>query len=194
MALSCISPSADRHLLAELLDQQMWFFGRDIQHPDGNLLLHFGFSRERPPGELSGTSRYAIATAGSTLVLWGWGAVWRDEHPLALLMRRHGAGPRLISATAALDGVWTHTALVGTPAQSDGESARLHTLLRDFAAWVHHYEQWVRSTCGVAWRAECAALRPRHVRRKQAVAADRYMDSWQQLTATARHATAPPPA
>jgi len=194
MALSYTSPAADRHLLAELLDQQMWFFGRDIQHPDGNLLLRFGFSRERPPSEVSGTSRYAIATDGGTLVLWGWGAVWRDGHPHALLLRRHGPGPRLISAQGALDSVWAHTALVGTPAQSDAESARLHTLLRDFAAWVHHYEQWVRTTCGEAWRAECAALRPRHVRRKQVVAADRYVDSWQQLTATARDASALPPA
>jgi len=194
MPLSYQAPAADRHLLAELLDQQMWFLGRDFQHPDGNLLLRFGFARERPPAEVSGTSRYAIATAAGTLVLWGWGAVWRDGHPLALLLRRHGPGPRLTSALTSLDNVWAHTALVGTPAQSDAEHARLHTLLADFADWVQHYEQWVRATCGESWRTECAALRPRHVRRKQQVAADRYLTSWQQFTQPAHAVGVWPPA
>jgi hypothetical protein len=184
MPLSHNSPAVDRHLLAELLDQQMWFFGRDIQHPDGNLLLRFGFDRSRPPVAVSGTSRYIIATHAGVLVLWGWGAVWRDADPLALLMRRHGPGPRLISARSPLDDVWAHTALAGTPARSDADRARLDALLTDFAGWVSEYEQWARATCGEPWRQECAALRPRHVQRKQVIAADRYVQSWQQLAAT----------
>lgn len=162
----------------------MWFFGRDIQHPDGNLLLHFGFVRQRPPAGVSGTSRYAMATPSGTLMLWGWGAVWREAEPHALLLRRHGPGPRLLSATRCLDAIWAHTALDGEPARSPDAMARVGGLLTHFAVWVHEYEQWVRGHCGEAWRTECAALRPRHVRRKQVVAAGRYLHSWQQVATT----------
>ncbi len=162
----------------------MWFFGRDIQHPEGNLLLRFGFARERPPAGVSGTSRYTLATPVGSLTLWGWGAHWCDDQPLALLMRRHGPGPRLVSAAAPLDHVWAHTALTGTRAAVGAEWARVGALLAAFAGWVHTYERWVRETCGESWRSDCAALRPRHVRRKQLVAGERYVRSWQQMART----------
>lgn len=181
MPLSSDDPLRDRHLLAELLDQQMWFFGRDIQYPEGNLLLRFGFGRERPPAAESGTSRYTIATAEGALTLWGWGALWRDHQPLALLLRRHGPGPRLVSSAGPLDHVWAHTALSDARAPLAADLARVGTLLADFAGWVYAYERWVRATCGESWRGECAALRPRHVRRKQVVAAERYVHRWEQI-------------
>jgi len=184
MSLSFKAPTPDRHLLAELLDQQMWFFGRDIQHPDGNLLLRFGFARERPPVAVSGTSRYSITTPTGSLTLWGWGALWRDDQPMALLMRRHGPGPRLVSAAACLEQVWAHTAVSETRAAASDELARVGSLLADFAGWVHAYERWVRASCGESWRRECAAMRPRHVRRKQVVVAERYVHSWQQMART----------
>lgn len=184
MSLSSIASLSDRHLLAELLDQQMWFFGRDIQHPDGNLLLRVGFARERPPAEVSGTSRYSVATPLGSLTLWGWGALWRDDRPRALLMRRHGPGPRLVPETTRLEHVWAHTAFADARAAADGELARTSMLLADFAGWVHAYEQWVRATCGESWRSACVALRPRHVRRKQAIAAECYVQRWKQLACT----------
>lgn len=184
MSLSYTHSAPDRHLLAELLDQQMWFFGRDIQHPDGNLLLRFGFARERPPVEVSGTSRYAIITPTGSLTLWGWGALWRDREPFALLLRRHGPGPRLVAATNAPDQVWAHTALTNARAAASDEVGRVGTLLADFADWVHGYERWVRATCGESWRVECAELRPRHVRRKQVVAPAQYVQRWQQMGRT----------
>lgn len=174
-------PRSDRHLLAELLDQQMWFFGRDIQHPDGNLLLRFGFARERPPVGVSGTSRYTLATPAGSLTLWGWGALWCDTGPRALLMRRHGPGPRLVAAAETHQSVWAHTAIPDTRAPIGADVRRVGTLLAEFAGWVQHYERWVRATCGESWRQECAGLRPRHVRRKQVVAAERYVHCWQQI-------------
>lgn len=184
MSLSVTTPVPDRHLLAELLDQQLWFFGRDIQHPEGNLLLRFGFARERPPVAVSGTSRYRIITPTGSLTLWGWGALWRDDQPLSLLMRRHGPRPRLVPAAASLDHVWAHTAFADARAAIGDDLARLGLLLADFASWVHAYERWVRETYSESWRRECAALRPRHVRRKQVVAGERYVHSWQQMART----------
>jgi hypothetical protein len=185
MSLASTAPAPDRHRLAELLDQQMWFFGRDIQHPEGNLLLRFGFTRERPPVAVSGTSRYTMTTPVGSLTLWGWGVLWRDREPLALLMRRHGPGPRLVSAAVAREQVWAHTALTDSRAAASDELARVGMLLADFAGWVHRYERWVRDTCGESWRRECAELRPRHVRRKQMVAPALYVQTWQQIAHTA---------
>jgi len=73
-----------------LLDQQLWFLGHDIRHPEGNALLRFGFTRQRSASG-GGTTCYrfascdghrddgtavgqsAIVPHGDELLCWGFG-------------------------------------------------------------------------------------------------------------------------
>ena len=47
-----------RRLGQSLLTQQCWCWGRDVTRPDGNLLLQYGFTRHRPPGQERGATTY----------------------------------------------------------------------------------------------------------------------------------------
>jgi hypothetical protein len=187
IALSQIHP--DRHLLAELLDQQMWFFGCDIRHPGGNLLLAKGFVRDRPPAEISsGTSRYAGHTPEGRLVLWGWGVLWMAPGAPAGLLRRHGSGPRLLCAPPDTSSLWEYKQADALPTrESAAESLRV---VASFARWVVRWESAVRTSCGDAWRARCAADRPRRIRRRHEIADHDYVAAWERVAALGHHPSA----
>ncbi len=53
-----------------LLHHQCWFFGRDILHPDGNLLVQYGFKRYKAPKK-TGTNRYRIVIGKSSRSICG---------------------------------------------------------------------------------------------------------------------------
>jgi len=63
-----------RALLMSLMDQQLWCWGRDIEHDAGNLLLDYGFTRIRPPVGQKACSQYTLALGDeSALRVWGYG-------------------------------------------------------------------------------------------------------------------------
>ena len=57
------------------LKQQMFFWGRDVVHPDGNLLVRQGFSKS-PSAGLQGTSCYGLDWQGGRIELHGACAGW----------------------------------------------------------------------------------------------------------------------
>lgn len=61
--------------LAEGIQQQMFFWGRDVLHPAGNLLVGAGFSRSPSTG-IKGTSCYRRKWQGGHLELYGSCAGW----------------------------------------------------------------------------------------------------------------------
>ncbi|HWT95402.1 MAG TPA: hypothetical protein VN238_20565 [Solirubrobacteraceae bacterium] len=52
-----------------LIDRQFWLLGRDALHPDGNLLVAAGFTREAPPTGRPEASRYRSTATSPELVL-----------------------------------------------------------------------------------------------------------------------------
>lgn len=192
MRVSSSSPtlaSPDRTRLLELIDRQMWFFGCDIRHPAGNLLLAHGFTRDRAPADVpGGTSRYTRRTreapGGAHLVLWGWGALWLSDAGDALAVRRHVTMPKWLVTAPDVAQMWRYQTLdllLERAAPADTPTARQR--LAEFAAWVVGYEQWVRAETPATWRTQCAEERPRHIRRRHGIADDAYLDAWQALAA-----------
>ena len=186
MHVSSSAPAPDRATLLELIDRQMWFFGCDIRHPAGNLLLAHGFDRVRPPAEIpGGTTRYERQTSDHTrLELWGWGALWISEPGHALAIRRHVATPKWIDTAPDVAFMWRYQELdqaLEKAAPADVPAARRQ--LAAFAEWVVAYEQWVRSHAEPHWRARCTSDRPRHSRRRHVIADAGYLDAWQALAA-----------
>ena len=68
------STACVQRFAAALLDQQMWCWGCDIRHGEGNVLLQYGFSRWRPPEGTLGSTAYQLeAPPSRQVVLWGFG-------------------------------------------------------------------------------------------------------------------------
>jgi hypothetical protein len=77
-----------------LLDQQMWCWGRDIVRSEGNLLLQFGFRKERPPATVSGCTAYILTPfPGCQLILWGFGLFFGLESSGGVFLRRYEFKP-----------------------------------------------------------------------------------------------------
>lgn len=71
---------AERRRAARLLDQQMWCWGRDVHHEDGDALCAYGFHRWRRPAGVPGGHAYTIAVGpGRRLTIWGFALVLADE-------------------------------------------------------------------------------------------------------------------
>ncbi len=67
-----------------LLNQQIWCWGQDIRHREGNLLLAYGFRRHRPPANTHGSSCYELQVNEQTAIrLWGFGFFY-EHHELGV--------------------------------------------------------------------------------------------------------------
>lgn len=167
----------------------MWFFGCDIRHPAGNLLLTNGFHRARAPHDVpGGTSRYErrtrLAPDGARLILWGWGALWISDDGDALAIRRHVTMPKWLVSAPDVTVMWRYQDLDHILARAPSVDAPLaRRRLADFADWVVAYERWVQHATAADWRARCTEERPRHIRRRHLIADAGYLDAWQALAA-----------
>ena len=73
-----------RGLIRDLTDglaQQMYLWGRDVRHPDGNALVRAGLQRiARIDNDGEGTSLYRIEREGGWIELHGFCAGWRPHN------------------------------------------------------------------------------------------------------------------
>lgn len=74
--------------IAHLSDVQFWLMGRDVEHPDGNLLVRLGFARERAPQPTLPT-RYRRTDARRPVFLWPCGLLLDGGAGSCLLVRGH---------------------------------------------------------------------------------------------------------
>ena len=73
----------------QVLGIQMSRWGRDVLHPEGNLLIRFGLQRFREPGQF-GSSRYRCHWAGRTVELHSTCVgIYGDESPGIVFLRAH---------------------------------------------------------------------------------------------------------
>lgn len=145
----------DRKLGERLLDQQMWCFGCDIRRAAGNLLLAYGFTRQRPPTGCSGSNDYALTLADGVQVrLWGFGCLWA-EPAVSVFLRRYEFAPRVPGAPVPAV-VWSPACLPPAPRPRQPERVRLAVpALVRLLHWLADYEAWVATTCGAEYRATC---------------------------------------
>jgi hypothetical protein len=140
-----------------LLHQQMWCWGCDIRRPEGNLLLTYGFTRERPPEGVLGSSAYSLHRPdGRGMGLWGFGLFATQEGEGSLFLKRYEFAPRLSSLTTLPTTIWTLAQLppLRLP-QTEEEASFLQRLFRDLLLEISRYERRVRETRGEAYREGC---------------------------------------
>ncbi|MDF1849750.1 MAG: hypothetical protein P1U85_02870 [Verrucomicrobiales bacterium] len=137
----------------DLLGQQMYFWGRDVIHPEGNLLCEYGFERRKSEG-LEGTScyRYRFAEGGS-IELHGACAGHYDSsraESLNFLYIRNRKRCFLYSEKEPPPpGVYRPEAL------GNGPATDLYYASLRFLDWWLAYEKWTARNTAQGWRERC---------------------------------------
>lgn len=143
-----------RGLIRDLTDglaQQMYFWGRDVRHPEGNALLRAGLQRiARINNEGEGSSLYRIERGVGWIELHGFCAGWRSQDPKATGMLYIRRCHRIFLASGSM-----------TPGRHDmsrlrsGSTDEILLAGEAFLRWWIDYEKWAAQELGTTWRQEC---------------------------------------
>ncbi|MFM1848591.1 MAG: hypothetical protein RL417_2065 [Pseudomonadota bacterium] len=169
---------------AAVFDLQMWCFGCDIKYESGNLLLAYGFERDRPMRNVTGSSHYARAVPGQTdmpmcsIHLWGFALILLTTG-CALCLRRHERIPLVAIDATIPAGVWRPHDLpeFSLPrVETDIQHARKHLLI--VANELLAYERFVELNTRSTYRPAC--LRQR--RNARSLGAAQLSTAWSELS------------
>lgn len=143
-------------LSESLMHHQCWLFGRDIFHPQGNLLIRYGFERFGKPPNETGSNCYRLRRADkSEINLWGWG-VFYGQGKDGIFIKRYEFCPRLFSVGHLKIPVFKSENLPPSRLpREDFQIKAARSLTLGFIEWVLNYEDWVAKTCGKTWRQKC---------------------------------------
>lgn len=148
------TPSRRRSLVRDAcgcLQQQMFFWGCDARHREGNLLVRFGMTRlgrEENTGE--GSSRYRMDWRDGTVEVHSFCAGWYPRFDEGVVFIRNRE--RLYSCSGdepLTPGAYEeerHTAL---------NADAMLNLSRPLVEWVSEYESWVHAQTTSGYRQKC---------------------------------------
>lgn len=132
------------------LKQQMFFWGKDVVHPDGNLLVRQGFSKS-PSAGLQGTSCYGLDWQGGRIELHGACAGWypRDGGEGFIFIRPLGKCHVWLGQSAPVPGEWPADLIAPT------DFEKLHACAAPFLDWWLQSERWIDELLGGSYRTNC---------------------------------------
>jgi len=150
MAVSPIS-GPRRRRGQKLLHQQCWNWGRDILHPEGNLLVEAGYLKRRPPEGEAGTSWYTRSLPdGDSLVLWGFGVLYGTPREGGVYLNRYQFRPVWLPSETLQEPIWKPDMI---PTGQTPPSPRMPVDLTVAAIRrIADYEEWALARCGVEYR------------------------------------------
>lgn len=170
-------PQPVRRFGGKLMEQQLWCWGRDIEHPDENLLMGFGFERHRDCSTDDRSTCYRLDQDQLHVSLWGFGMFFGQRELGGLYLNRFDFCPQwapVESLSLAIH--WPDELPVFTRPRGRPQWQRARELWKSCLLWIANYETRVRSTVGLAYRRECVDdwLRP-FVRAEKMAAAWRFL-------------------
>ena len=131
--------------------KQIYAFGKDILY-ERNLLLEYGFTKQRPPNNESGTSQYSLTDQDDQIILWGFGMIFATKND-AVFLWRHEFIPKLLSISSLPPHVWDPDQISqGTVPKTADEKRLMLKLVLKSMKWLERYEKWVLETCGQKYR------------------------------------------
>ncbi len=165
---------------ADLLNQQIWCWGKDVEFPDDNLLLRFGFDRfEKPPG-MSAASMYRLQLSPETrIVLRGFGVFCGDDRWGGMFIHRFKFEPKLCVETDLVD-AWASSDLPGLEFPRPNQITSCKRLLLTLTDWIRSYETWIARQLGPVYRR--STLRDWAPEGKEVFAAEQMASAWRMLT------------
>lgn len=169
-------PPRVRKLGSKLLDQQMWCWGRDIVRPQGNALISYGFTRERPPKGVTASSAYVFHPApGREFRVWGFGLLYSEASLGGVYLGRRDFSPKLIGGPVR--DVWRPGQLIrARRARTAEEDEVVRHLLRGALCRIAAYEWWALEELGRPHREQCVATW-----HKATVPAEGMPETWERL-------------
>ena len=149
-----VSPSRRRSFVGDVcagLQQEMFFWGCDAAHPEGNLLVQFGLTRiARCHSGGEGSSRYRINWRGGTVELHSFCAGWYPQSGEGAVYIRHRERLYACSSKEPLTpGAYESEYHAASP-----PDAMLGTC-RPLLEWVSEYESWVSAHTAEGYRHKC---------------------------------------
>ena len=160
----------------KLLHQQCWNWGQDILRPEGNLLLEAGFTKQRPPQGVTGSTRYVLRLVGAGCwMLWGFGFFYGTPDLGGVYVNRFQFRPRWMGLDAVEEPIWKQDMI------PSGELPPDPSVLLKLAATavrrIADYEDWVLDRCGLPYRLAVLA----QWREAARMAPERLPEAWRAL-------------
>ncbi len=170
-------PRPVRRFGGKLMEQQVWCWGRDVEYPDGNLLMRFGFQRHRDRSTDDRSTCYRLDREDLHVALWGFGMFFGSRDFGGIYLNRFDFCPQwapVESLSLAIH--WPDELPVFARPRGKSQWQRARKLWKSSLLWMANYETWVHSTVGLAYRRECVDmwLRP-FVRAEKTSAAWRFL-------------------
>lgn len=137
--------------LAAGLQQQMFFWGKDAEHPKGNLFVRTGFEK-RPSGGLTGTSCYRLTWGDGTIELHGSHAGWLGKEGGMIYIRPFQRCVRWLDIDPPVPGKYSRDHY------STGSNMELHRVSRPFFDWWLAHERKVNEMTPTGYRDSCHRL------------------------------------
>ena len=136
----------------KLFTRQLYCIGKDIKRKD-NLLLQYGFTRQRPPNPDKGSSQYSFTEQNFQVIMWGFGMVFAAKNDDGLFLWRHEFEPKFLKVNSLLPNLWDPDQLPRrTIPKTPEETLLMLQLLIESMRWLESYEEWVLATCGQSYR------------------------------------------
>lgn len=170
-------PQPVRRFGGKLMEQQLWCWGRDVEHPNGNLLIKFGFERHRDCNTEDRSTCYRLDQDQLHVSLWGFGMFFGQRELGGIYLNRFDFCPYwapIESISLAIH--WPDELPVFARPNGKSQWQRARKVWKSCLLWIAQYETWVRSNVGTAYRRECVEdwLRP-FVRAEKMSAAWRFL-------------------
>lgn len=169
--------SQNSHNMAtNMLDQQLWCWGRDIAIGKGNILLKLGFNRIRKEGESS--CYFSETTQGTYVALWGFGILIGHPEYGSIFIRRYGFEPLWHREwNPGLDNLDLLLNYYHSPCLAY-QITSTRKLVIHFCEWAAVYEHWLLEHEGINYRR--AVLEQRN--RRATFEAENMAATWEQLS------------
>ncbi|MEP3477740.1 MAG: hypothetical protein ABJZ55_00690 [Fuerstiella sp.] len=149
-------PQTVRNFGLQLTAQQLWCWGRDIECPDGNLLLQYGFDQHRYRGKSERSTCYRLDDEDLHVSMWGFGVFFGHRDWGGLFLSRFDFCPTwapIESLLLAIHQIADLPAFVRPNGAVQWRCA--HQLWKSLLQWMTGYERWVKKTAGIDYRHEC---------------------------------------
>ncbi len=166
----------------ELLSQQIWCWGRDIERPEGNWLLEIGFNRlESPADRESCASVYTLELPhGQGVILRGFGVFFGDDGLGGIFMPRYVFRPKFTTEAVLECPPWADEDLPKLRHPTEQQIEAWTSLTLDLINWIKDYETAIVKRLGIEYR-ESTLLNWNNGKRK-CIQAQEMASSWQDIS------------
>ncbi|MBH58126.1 MAG: hypothetical protein CMJ82_13195 [Planctomycetaceae bacterium] len=181
----CI-PKTIRRFGSELMQQQLWCWGRDIERCEGNLLIKYGFERHRDDEFAPESTCYRLDLNDLHICLWGFGMFFGKREFGGIYLNRFDFRPTWAPIESLADGIhWPDELPSFDRPKGELNWYRARNLWKNQLGWISEYEAWIREVTEPSYRSQTVAswLRP-YVTPKEMAAAWRFLSdqAWGQAT------------